>query len=219
MAERQRRIVVRGPLTVLAVAGVAAVSMGDLVIAWYNIYGRGSSAPGEYPIRIVLPQTGPEAEEDRSPARPEPTAVAVEIDDSEASAAADQLADLTGQLPADTIFGETGGAAHPSADGLLAIHFDLADPDRPTVDGSAIEIRKAIRLNGADAGDARIHVDANSQLSIAREELGRLLARLGRQELMGQLDPARRFVSFDEMRRQGIEVRYDPVSDRVLVSI
>jgi hypothetical protein len=26
------------------------------------------------------------------------------------------------------------------------------------------------------------------------------------------------FVSFEEMRRQGIEVRYDPVSDRILVS-
>lgn len=217
MAEQQRTIFGRLPLAVLAVAGVAAVSMGDLIIAWYNIYGRGSSAPGEYPIRIVLPQMASTEGEDRPPPAPEPAAVAIEDTGMEAAVAAGEPVDLGQQLPTDTLFGEAGATAKLSPDGLLAIQFDLADPDKSTGGGSAIEIRKGIRLNGADAGDARIHVDANSRLSIAREELGRLLARSGRQELMWQLGSAG-FVSFDEMRRQGIEVRYDPVSDRVLVS-
>jgi hypothetical protein len=99
----------------------------------------------------------------------------------------------------------------------LAIQFDLGDPNKSTDGGSAIEVRKAVRLNGADAGDARIHIDASSTLSIARDELDRLLARSGRRELMSQLSSAGRFIRFEEMRRHGIDVRYDPVSDRVLV--
>lgn len=67
--------------------------------------------------------------------------------------------------------------------------------------GSAIELRKAMRLNGTDAGDARIRVSGGPTLSIAREELGRLLAGSGQQALIDRMRAGGRFVSFDEMRR------------------
>jgi hypothetical protein len=55
MTELQRRFVRRWPVAVLAVAGVAAVSLGDVFAGWNSLAGRGSSAAGEYPVRVVLP--------------------------------------------------------------------------------------------------------------------------------------------------------------------
>jgi hypothetical protein len=52
---------------------------------------------------------------------------------------------------------------------------------------------------------------------MAREELGRLLARAGLAELAGQVGSGG-YVSFDDMRDKGITVRYDPVTDRLIVT-
>lgn len=223
MAELQRRFVGRWPVAVLAAAGVAAVSLGDVFAGWNSFAGRGPSAHGGYPVRIELP--APAAGTSGAEALP---ADALPVDADEASRQAPADADTTDPVAAVDEALPGGGelaepvrpALRPSTDGLLAIQFDLADPGAfgSGNGGSAIELRKAVRLNGADAGDARIRVSGSSTLSIAREELGRLLARSGQRELIGQLGSDGQFVSFDEMRRQGIEVRYDPVSDRILVS-
>jgi hypothetical protein len=218
MAELQRRFVWRWPLAVLAAAGVAAASLGDLVTGWFSIAGRGSSAPGEYPIRIALQEPGPAIGERLAlPPRQATGVQGVETNGVPVSEMAERLADILPRQPQDTLQPDTTGVAQPSTDGFLAIQFDLGDPDKSTGGGSAIEVRKAVRLNGADAGDARIHIDDSSTLSMARDELDRLLARSGRRELMGQLSSAGQFIRFEEMRRHGIDVRYDPVSDRVLV--
>jgi hypothetical protein len=217
MAEQQRRFARRWPVAVLAAAAVAAVSLGDVMAGWYSYAGRGPSATGEYPLRIVLRQARPAGGAN---------AVAVPATGAESEEAAGEPAAPDGEpSPAAADAGpgartaETPSSApRPATDGLLAIQFDLADPGAFAAGGgSPIEIRKAVRLNGADAGEARIHVGASSRLSIAREELGRLLARSGQQALIERLGTGERLVSFDEMRRQGIDVRYDPVSDRLLV--
>jgi hypothetical protein len=217
MTELQRRFVRRWPVAVLAVAGVAAVSLGDVFAGWNSLAGRGPSAAGEYPVRVVLP-VPPASAEDTAEALPAdaPEAVDQVPADTGDPAAADGEA-----LAGDRALAETARPAlRPGESGLLPVEFDLADPGAfgSGDGGSAIELRKAVRLNGADAGDARIRVSGSSTLSIAREELGRLLARSGQRELVGQMGSGGQFVSFEEMRRQGIEVRYDPVSDRILVS-
>lgn len=208
MAVLRGMIAGRWPVAVLAVAGVAALSLGDLVAGWYSWAGRGSLAPGDYPVRIVLRHDAPAGGANAlAPGGAEADAALG------AEAAAEPAAEPAGLRTAEARL----PPAQPSTDGLLAVRFDLADPGAFD-GGSAIEIRKAIRLNGADAGQAPIHVDASSRLSIAREELARLLAGSGQQGLSERLGTGERFVSFDEMRRQGIEIRYDPVTDRVLVS-
>ena len=218
MAMLRGRIAGRWPVAVLAVAGVAALSLGDLVAGWYSWAGRGSSAAGDYPIRIVLRQDALGGGADVLPAGPAGAGAAA--GEADEAAAAEGLPEASDEAPAGLRAAQPGlPAARPASDGLLAVRFDLADPAALGGDGgSAIEIRKAIRLNGADAGQARIHVGASSRLSIAREELARLLAGSGQQALSERLGAGERFVSFDEMRRQGIDVRYDPVTDRILVS-
>lgn len=86
--------------------------------------------------------------------------------------------------------------------------------------GSAIAIRKAVRVNRVEAGSATIRVSADSVLSISVRDLQRLLAGSGHGELariIGAGGGPDRFVAFEELREQGIDVRYDSSADRVSI--
>lgn len=109
---------------------------------------------------------------------------------------------------------------HPAD--LARVKFDLSDPYASVGEGgSAIEVRKELRVNGVDIGPAAIRVSEDSTLSIARDKLNEVLGRLGRSDVARQLGGSRSagFVSFDEIRRRGVEVRYDAPSDRVVLAI
>ena len=103
-----------------------------------------------------------------------------------------------------------------------AIEFDLSGSGVPgDSGGSAVELRKAVHLNGTEAGYATIRVSAASTLSISADELRAVLARAGLGDLAGRIGApggAGRFVGFEEMRQQGIDVRYDAAADRVVIS-
>lgn len=101
------------------------------------------------------------------------------------------------------------------------IEFDLADSGAAGPAGSELEIRKAVRFNGAEAGSATIRVSAGSRLSIAARELSGLMARAGNAPLaerIGGRGGAGRFVDFEELRRLGIDVRYDASADRIAIT-
>jgi hypothetical protein len=102
-----------------------------------------------------------------------------------------------------------------------AVEFDLAGSGAAgEAGGSVVEVRKTVRFNGADAGSATIQVGADSTLAISADELHALLSRAGRGELAEQLGAragAERFLGFAEMRAQGIDVRYDIESDRIVI--
>lgn len=111
-------------------------------------------------------------------------------------------------------------SAHPVD--LSRVAFDVSDPYVWTEDErTAIEIHKALRVNGVDVGPAAIRVGEDSSLSIARDKLKEGLSRLGREDVAEQLGGPRSggFVSFDEIRRRGVAVRYDAPSDRVDLTI
>lgn len=105
-------------------------------------------------------------------------------------------------------------------DAVQAVEFDLADAGvAGESGGSVVEVRKAVRLNGADAGSATIRVGADSTLAISARELRALLATGGRRELAAQIGAGQGgFVGFEEMRAQGIDVRYDIATDRIVIA-
>ena len=117
---------------------------------------------------------------------------------------------------------EQGQAARPSPasgpDGLLDVSFDLSQLDM--LDRSPLDVRKVVRFNGADAGQATIRVGAGSALFIASEDLRNLLSEAERVDLADRLaaGPERRFVGFDEVRQAGLNLRYDAASDRILIT-
>lgn len=108
------------------------------------------------------------------------------------------------------------------SNGMLAVDYDLSRPYESgpsSGDGSPIDIRKKVVLNGRDAGSAELRVGTGSTISISRDALSRLLDQSGRQELARQVgQDTASYITFEQMRRQGIDVRYDPVSDQILVA-
>ena len=114
-------------------------------------------------------------------------------------------------------------AASPSepVDAAPSLEFDLAGSGAEGGSGgSAVEMRKAVRLNGAEAGSAAIRVSADSTLSISADELRALLVRAGRGDLAGQIagrDGVGRFLGFEEMRALGIDIRFDAAGNRILI--
>lgn len=149
-------------------------------------------APAESAQRPALPQRAtlqPQAEPPR-PAQPE----------------------LRGGLARAIAVGEAPQAAP------APVAFDLLDPRGGASGGGAVEISKVVEINGAEAGEATIRVGRGSTLAIAADALGRMLARAGRGDIAALLDPRQGFVGFEELRRQGIDLRYDLEADRIAIS-
>jgi hypothetical protein len=105
-----------------------------------------------------------------------------------------------------------------AADGLMDVSFDLAQPR--ISDRAALEVRKGVRFNGADAGQATIRVGTGSAVFIAIEDLRALLSAARRVDLADRLTSGteRPFVGFDEIRQAGVNLRYDAASDQIVIS-
>lgn len=101
---------------------------------------------------------------------------------------------------------------------LLEVSFDLSRPDM--VDRSSLDVRKGVKFNGAEAGQATIRVGAGSALFIASEDLRTLLSAASRVDLADRLASGTEqpFLGFDEVRERGLNLRYDATSDRILIS-
>jgi hypothetical protein len=193
-------------LVLFASIGVAlAVNYGG----WTYLAGRGA-----YPVRVVLP-----------PLKLPPSEQLLTLQTTEAkNAASDAESAIT--LPRagdpsvfDKAFANVGEepavpaqAAPPSLD---TVRFNLSDPYGERA--GAIELRKAVRVEGAEAGSATIRITDGSTITISREELGKLLAGAGHQDWAAALGSGT-FVSFDRIRQAGMSVRYDAASDRIVVS-
>jgi hypothetical protein len=113
-------------------------------------------------------------------------------------------------------------AASEAAEGAM-LEFDRAGRGSAAESaGSAIAIRKRVRVNGAEAGEATIRVGARSELSIDAGELRRVLAAAGHgatARLVGTGEGAGGFVGFEALRGQGIEVRYDVAADVIAIAL
>jgi hypothetical protein len=193
----------RWPAAVL----VATISGFICLAVWDATTARHATG---YSIRIALPDARPLASgEALIPGPP-----AEEAGDSSSGI-------LQAIAPEET---ETPGPSATRAS--PAFSYDLTDSyalyDVADSGGSSLEIAKPVRFNGVDAGSVSIRVSTGSALSIEGSGLARLFERAGRGDLAEQIrdshGPAR-FIDFEEMRRQGFDVRYDARSDSIVISI
>lgn len=198
-----------------AYACVAAFGVFVGVGMALHIPGRPMPRAPEYVQRVVLPNTPPEfaiSPEDL----PGGTEGANEQGPDEgARAAAEELAE-TGTV---TVGGEMrrameGFAAEGPpvtlADGrsVLRVDFDLGAT--PSAD-DMVEVAKAIRLDGRSLGQVSLSIDRQSRLHLSRSELSTLLPS----ELYARISGSGEFIAFDELRREGLEISYDPLADTV----
>jgi hypothetical protein len=191
---------------VLLVSTGVALSVGHG--GWSLLAGRGA-----YPVRLGLP-----------PVQRPPGAQLLSLQSAEAkdAAAGAQNAVELPKVGDPAVFakafanvdGEDAPApAEPPT--LEAVRFNLSDPYGER--GGSIELKKAIRVDGAEAGSATIRVTDGSTIAISREDLGKLLAGAGHSDRAAALGSGS-FVSFDRIRQAGMSVHYDAASDRIVVS-
>ena len=199
-------------LVLLASTGASlAVNQGDWTLR---------AARNAYPVRFALPL-------EKSPASAQLLTLQAEAEPAEVSTPADVEEDQAGpsidRHAFSNAFADVGAAPRPDSppvlDGGLAVHFNLADPYTPNNDRSGpIELKKGVRINGADAGSATIRVTNGATIAMARIDLGKQLASAGRTDLAASMPAAGAFVTFDRIRQAGLNVRYDAASDRILLS-
>lgn len=95
--------------------------------------------------------------------------------------------------------------------GLLAVDFDLGG--RPGA-RDAIQIRKPVSLAGAEMGQLSLRIDENSQLYADLDQVEALLPGATK----SVKDVKDGFVSFQELRRAGIPIRYDVGKDQIVLT-
>ncbi len=168
-----------------------------------------------YPLRIALPSAEPEILADALvPEEPETEALAEET--AEAATPADED---TAELAASRTVEKPAPAAAQRGV-LLSLQYDLGDPSTASIDDAAsapVEIAKLVRVNGADVGRATIRVTSGTTLLIARDEVVSLLETSGHPDMAKIVTAGApgSFISFEELRRRGMNVRYDAAADRI----
>ncbi|WP_340589147.1 hypothetical protein [Erythrobacter alti] len=93
---------------------------------------------------------------------------------------------------------------------LLAIDYDLNAGGPRAGD---IRVAKPVSLNGSRVGTVSISIDQNSQLHLSSADLRQVLPA----ELHSRIRSEGEFVTFDLLRRSGLNIRYDPVSDSLRI--
>lgn len=189
-------------------AGAIALFAAALVSHWPLLVNRISNPEG-YAVRFALPPSEPAnaARSQRvagtdnaqlvSPAVPAPVAPAMSVPNA---------------TPVARVRSSPEG-------GVMDLRFDLADyPNarESRMNGSALEIRKPLAIDGTPGGEAMIAILPGSRLAIASEELERMLKVAGK-EMSRVRRPAASadLYTFEELRDLGFQIHYDPVADRI----
>jgi hypothetical protein len=103
---------------------------------------------------------------------------------------------------------------HPAP--FIPLEFDIATPGAggESVGGDAIVVRKPVRMGAQELGTLPVHVDGDSRLLVDAGDVLDLLARAGASATF----KGSGLISFGELRNSGVDLRYDPNSDSVLLA-
>lgn len=182
----------------------------------------GLCGAGSYAVRIPLPSAREivmasplETDETAEQTADAPESVEPEADVQQTFSV--QFADLIdpqatvepgrGAQPQPSI---TAPAARQKPARLQDVTFDLgAGPDA----ASTIEVRKTVRINGADVGTINVRIDESARLYARGNELAALLPP----DTVRPAAAADQFLSFEQLRNAGVDIRYDPTQDRLVV--
>lgn len=106
---------------------------------------------------------------------------------------------------------------------LSGVDFDLAslgatDPDVRATGNGQIAVQKPVFAGNVSLGSMTVIIDRNARLYFDKSELADLLSESGRP--VAAIERAGRgpSASFQELRAAGLDLRYDPVRDRIILS-
>ena len=169
----------------------------------------------EYVQRIVLPNTPPEFAISPEDVSGTDESTGTTISDDKLLATVSDLPDagtqrVNGELRRAMEGFAAEGPPATLADGrqVMRVDFDLGAT--PSAD-DMVEVSTAIRLNGRSLGQVKLSIDRQSRLHLSRRELSALLPS----DLYARLEGGAEFIGFDELRREGLDISYDPLADTV----
>ena len=195
---------------VLAAIAVAAPAVPHLQALTSTYRGVARVALPNF-TRVQLPETPAPQETSGVVDTPETDAPVIEEIDPEQSPPA-LVAGAAARNPT---------LAQAGANGIIPVRFDLETPGSgdEVVGGDEIIVRKAVRLAGREIGSLPIHVDSRSRLLVRPSDLKSVLEKAGQGGKIrgsGSKDELR---SFAELRKDGLDLRYDPAGDIVVITI
>lgn len=206
-------------LLVISLGGLTvftAVNADRLCVNLAGLCGRQSSA-----LRIPLPSLAPE------PAKPAIDVPVLTDDPVSADPAIDDQAsaEAPNAVPTGTFAAQFANIADPTAEArpspariarqiparLQDVTFDLGAGANAA---STIEVRKTVRVNGADVGALTVRIDESARLYANGSQLSALLPP----DSVKPAAAADQFLSFDQLRSAGVNIRYDPTQDKLMIS-
>ena len=212
---------------------VAIIIAWALTLAWppppANLQPRLPSdllGSSQYPVRIALPAAAPLQVEKLDAL----------IRDHEAGGSPQLTpAQMTEQSNERSEPGQAGEALQDRAEQLanvdlapgevLAINYDLtslkAAPEKLDRTDGSLTVEKQLFVDGVSTGEATIRIESGAQILISTTSVAKALGDKTEalpRRISGALAKSTGFIPFYELRSAGIDVRYDPITDRVSLS-
>lgn len=117
--------------------------------------------------------------------------------------------------------GAAPAAARPAPGNIIPVRFDIQSPGLgdEVVGGDAIVVRKSVRIGTREVGKLPIHVDSRSRLLVRPSDLRAMLEKAGQDEMLGDRASSNELRSLGDLRKDGLDLRYDPNSDSVVLTV
>ncbi|MBV7266498.1 hypothetical protein [Erythrobacter ani] len=105
---------------------------------------------------------------------------------------------------------------------LASIAFDLGEQPASAADvrpvgGDLIEVRKSLINQGTNLGSMTVTIDQNARIFVRGDELKSLLEQSELHSGMPSQLASSELVSFQQVRDAGIDIRYDPIDDQIVL--
>lgn len=197
-----------------------------LTLAW----PPDSSLPGgnyvqRYPLRLALPETKPVPRDELSALAKEHAALAnIEFDDPDSADKAEHS--KTQSAAQSSTFDAQFADLSLKPGDYLKLDYNLKElasknGGSASSDGS-LTVEKPLYLNGVKKGAAKIRIEDGAQILISTAAVAKALgdrAETLPSRISGTLAQGTGYIPFYELRGAGIAVEYDPVGDRVSLSM
>lgn len=100
--------------------------------------------------------------------------------------------------------------------GMLAIDFDLQGGAQSS---RSIAVQKPVTVAGLASGNLSVRIDGAAKIYANRAEIASLLDGKSNKSERVRAASAEDFLSFQQIRDLGIDIRYDPSSDRIIIPV
>ena len=232
----QERTSIGVGVTVFAL--LSALTIGIVFHPWSPKAANAAAGSSKvsYPLRVSLPRTVVIALDELEEMAESDASLAVVVEQQK-EALAKQADQDNASMPGNSAqfakaFGDldTSGSAkpapEPNASGFLEVDYDLSTltPAAETYDRSdgSLTVEKPLFVDGKSSGAATIRIEEGAQILIATSSVARALGKKADalpRRITGALATGTGFIPFYELRGAGVDVAYDPVNDRVSLSL